>query len=145
MVLVSACLLGENCKYTGGNNRNEAVCRYLAERDPIPFCPEQAGGLPTPRLPSEIRQGRVYAQDGRDVTAEFALGAEKALALCREQGITAAVLKEGSPSCGCHLVYDGSFSDTKIPGQGVTARHLAENGIAVCSEKDIEASFINEI
>lgn len=141
MVLVSACLVGENCKYSGGNNRSEAVCRYLEGRDWVSFCPEQAGGLPTPRQPSEIRGGRVYARDGKDVTAEFDLGAEKTLALCREREITEAVLKEGSPSCGCHLVYDGTFSGAKIPGQGVAAALLLREGIAVCSEKDVEKSL----
>lgn len=144
MILVSACLLGENCKYSGGNNRNEAVCRYVGEGEYVPFCPEQAGGLPTPRLPSEIRDGRVLARDGTDVTAAFARGAEKALVLCREKGVTEAILKEGSPSCGCHLVYDGTFSNKKIPGMGVTARLLSERGIRLRSEQDIEAEIINK-
>jgi len=138
MILVSACLLGENCKYSGGNNRNEAVCRFLEGRDYVPFCPEQAGGLPTPRLPSEIREGRVYARDGADVTEAFQSGAAKALALCREKAVTAAILKEGSPSCGCYRVYDGTFSGVRIPGQGITARVLADAGIVVCSENDVE-------
>ena len=137
MILVSACLLGENCKYTGGNNRNEAVLAYLADKDHIPFCPEQAGGLPTPRLPSEIRDGGVYSSEGGDVTANFRLGAEKALAACRERGVTRAILKEASPSCGVHRVYDGTFSGRTVPGMGVTARLLAENGIEVLSEEDI--------
>lgn len=139
MVLVSACLVGENCKYSGGNNRNEAVCRFLEEQDYVPFCPEQAGGLPTPRLPSEIREGRVYARDGADVTEAFRFGAEKALALCREKGVTMAILKDGSPSCGCHRVYDGTFSGVKIPGRGITAGVLAASGIVVFSEDDVEA------
>lgn len=144
MLLISACLLGENCKYSGGSNRHEGLCRFLEERDHIPFCPEQAGGLTTPRLPSEIREGRVYARDGADVTEAFRSGAEKALALCREKGVTAAILKEGSPSCGCHLVYDGTFTGVKIPGQGITANVLQEAGIAVFSEKDLETGKIKD-
>lgn len=137
MILVSACLLGENCKYSGGNNRNEAVCRYLETREYVPFCPEQEGGLPTPRLPSEIRGERVCASDGADVTEAFRQGAEKALAKCRESGVDTAILKEGSPSCGCHLIYDGTFSGRKIPGRGITAALLEDAGIRVYSENDI--------
>lgn len=144
MVLVSACLLGENCKYSGGNNLSETVCRYVEGREYVPFCPEQAGGLPTPRLPSEIRGERVYAGNGADVTDKFRKGAEKALALCREKGVTTAILKEGSPSCGCHLVYDGTFSGSKIPGRGITAGLLEDSGIQVFSENDIRA-LINEV
>lgn len=144
MIFVSACLLGENCKYSGGNNRNEAVCRYLAEREYVTFCPEQAGGLPTPRLPSEIREGRVYARDGADVTEAFRSGAEQALALCREKGVSIAILKEGSPSCGCHRVYDGTFTGTKVTGRGITAGILADAGITVFSEDDTAAGIITE-
>ena len=138
MILVSACLLGENCKYSGGNNRSEAVLRYLEGKEYIPFCPELEGGLSVPRPPCEIRDDRVYTPDGTDCTAEFTIGARKALALCRETGVSAAILKERSPSCGSHMIYDGSFSGTKIPGQGVTARLLGEDGIALYSEQDIE-------
>ena len=137
MILVSACLLGKNCKYTGGNNRHEKVLAWLAGKDYIPFCPEQAGGLSTPRPPSEIRGDRVFSVEGNDVTDNFRLGAEKALAVCVEQDVTGAILKEGSPSCGCHLVYDGTFTGKKIPGMGVTARLLQEHGIEVLSENDI--------
>lgn len=143
MVLVSACLLGENCKYSGGNNRSEAVCRYLEEREYVPFCPEQEGGLPTPRLPSEIRGERVYASDGTDVTDAFRQGAEKAWKQCRKKGVSMAILKEGSPSCGSHQVYDGSFSGKKIPGRGITAGLLEDSGIRIYSENDIMA-IINE-
>ncbi len=137
MILVSACLLGENCKYTGGNNRSEAVLALLAEGEYVPFCPEQAGGLSTPRLPSEIRNGRVYSVQGDDMTDRFRLGAERALSLCRAEGVTRAILKEGSPSCGCHRIYDGSFTSRTIPGMGVTARLLAEHGIEIMSDEDL--------
>ena len=139
MILVSACLLGENCKYSGGNNRREAVCRFLEGRDYIAFCPERAGGLPTPRLPSERRGAGVVARDGTDVTEAFRLGAERALALCREKGVTLAIFKEGSPSCGSRVIYDGSFSGRKIPGRGVTAELLEENGISVLGEDELPA------
>ena len=137
MILVSACLLGENCKYTGGNNRHEKVLEYIQGEGYISFCPEQAGGLSTPRPPSEIRADRVFSIHGNDVTDNFRLGAEKALAACLENGVTRAILKEASPSCGVHLVYDGTFTDRKIPGMGLTARLLEEHGIEVISEDDI--------
>ena len=137
MILVSACLLGENCKYTGGNNRNEAVLAFLEGKEYILFCPEQAGGLPTPRLPSEIRGDRVVNTRGEDVTDAFLLGAARALEICRTHGADLAILKEGSPSCGTHRVYDGTFAGRKIDGMGMTAKRLQEAGIAVMSENDI--------
>ena len=137
MILVSACLLGHDCKYNGGNNDCPAVHRYLEGKDYVVFCPERASGLPAPRLPSEIRDGRVYSKAGEDVTEEFRLGAEKALAFCRSHGVTTAVLKARSPSCGVHAVYDGSFSGRVVPGMGVTARLLAENGVTLMDEEDL--------
>lgn len=138
MILVSACLLGENCKYSGGNNRREEVCRLLEGKEYVPFCPEQAGGLPTPRLPSERRDGRVSSSAGEDVTEAFLLGAERALELCRREGVELAILKQGSPSCGSRYIYDGSFSGVKICGEGVTAELLRQNGVRVISEEEIE-------
>jgi len=137
MILVSACLLGENCKYNGGNNRRENVCRFLAGKDHVTFCPEQAGGLPTPRLPSERRGDRVINRAGEDVTGAFVLGAERTLELCRSRDVTLAILKQGSPSCGSRCIYDGSFSGTKIPAQGVTAELLCREGIRVISKEDV--------
>lgn len=136
MILVSACLLGENCKYSGGNNFCPAVVSYLEGKKFVAFCAEQAGGLPTPRLPSEIQGGRVISREGADVTVHFEAGAQAALALCREKGITLAILKQSSPSCGTKTVYDGTFSGTKRPGMGVTAALLKENGIEVMGEDD---------
>ena len=138
MILVSACLLGENCKYTGGNNRSEKVLAHLAGKDYIPFCPEQAGGLSTPRAPSEIRDDRVFSDAGEDVTEQFRRGAEKTLAFCRQNAVDRAILKARSPSCGVHQVYDGTFSGRAVPGMGVTARLLAENGVALMDEEDIK-------
>lgn len=137
MILVSACLLGENCKYSGGNNRREEVCRLLEGKEYVSFCPEQAGGLSTPRLPSERRNGRVFSSTGEDVTEAFLLGAERTLELCRREGVELAILKQGSPSCGSRYIYDGSFSGVKIPGEGVTAELLRKNGVRVISEEDI--------
>ena len=137
MLLVSACLLGENCKYTGGNNRDEAVLAFLEGKEYIPFCPEQAGGLPTPRLPSEIRGDRVVNSGGEDVTDAFCQGAARALETCRAHSVDMAILKEGSPSCGVHLVYDGTFNRRKREGMGMTAMRLHQAGIAVMSENDI--------
>ncbi len=138
MILVSGCLLGLNCKYNGGSNDNAAVHNYLEGKEYVVFCPERAGGLPAPRLPSEIRGDKVYSKAGEDVTAEFRGGAEKALAFCRAHGVTQAILKARSPSCGVHAVYDGTFSGKVVPGMGVTAKLLAENGIELMDEEDIE-------
>ena len=137
MILVSACLLGHNCKYNGGNNDCAAVHKFLEGKEYVFFCPERASGLPAPRLPSEIREGRVFSKAGQDVTEEFRRGAEKALAFCRDKGVTQAVLKARSPSCGVHAVYDGSFTGKTVPGMGVTARLLAENGIELLDEEDL--------
>ncbi len=137
MILVSACLMGENCKYHGGNNFSSAVAEYLADKEYIIFCPEVAGGLPVPRPPVERLGTRAINKEGTDVTAEFNTGAAAALALCHEFDIKLAILKEGSPTCGVHLIYDGSFSGVKIPGMGMTSELLAANGIQVISEDDL--------
>ena len=132
-LLVSACLLGENCKYNGGNNYNPAVEALKERFDVIPVCPEQLGGLPTPRVPAERRGDRVVNREGADVTEAYRLGAEAALEAARTQGIRRAVLQERSPSCGSGQVYDGTFSGRLIPGKGVTAQLLEANGIEVYS------------
>ena len=137
MILVSGCLLGLNCKYNGGNNDNAAVHKFLEGKEYVVFCPERASGLPAPRLPSEIRGDKVYSKAGDDVTEEFRAGAEKALVFCKSHGVTQAILKARSPSCGVHAVYDGTFTGKVIPGMGVTARLLAENGIELMDEEDL--------
>ena len=137
MIYVSACLLGANCKYNGGNNDNAAVHKFLEGKEYVVFCPERAGGLPAPREPSEIRGDKVYSRTGQDVTEEFHAGAEKALAFCQKHGVTLALMKERSPSCGVHAIYDGTFTGKTIPGMGMAARLLAENSIALMSEEDI--------
>lgn len=137
MILVSACLLGENCKYDGGNNDNMYVKLLLKDKEYLAFCPEIAGGLDAPRLPCEICGGRVLNSGGEDLTDEFTDGAEQALELCEETDVKLAVLKEGSPSCGVNWIYDGSFQHIRIPGKGVTAKLLSDNGIKCISEEDI--------
>ena len=135
--LISACLCGHTCRYDGGAFDFPALRRLAEEGIALPYCPEHAGGLPIPRKPCEILGDRVLAADGTDCTAEYTRGAEGALALCREHGITAAILKEGSPSCGSCRIRDGSHTGRKIAGMGVTARLLKDNGIALYSEEQL--------
>lgn len=139
-LLISACLLGVNCKYNGGNNvlPPEMLAALTAEFRLIPVCPEEAGGLPTPREPSERRSGGVFSRSGKDVTAEFQKGAQAALALARESGCKRALMKERSPSCGGGKIYDGSFTGTVIPGDGVAAALLKENGLAIYGETGVD-------
>ena len=119
-VMVSACLTGENCKYNGGNNRNEKVLRLMADNDVITVCPEQMGGLPTPRVPAEIKDGVVTAGDGRSVDAQFRNGAAKCLRIAVREQPDLIVLQSRSPSCGVKQRYDGTFSGTVVDGAGVT-------------------------
>ena len=139
-LLVSACLLGFNCKYSGGNNALpvETLEMLRMKYRLIPVCPEVMGGLPTPRTPSERRGERVVTRDGRDVTAEYEKGAEHALRLAERYGCRAALLKSRSPSCGSGEIYDGSFTGRTVPGQGVTAEALTAAGIAVYDENALE-------
>lgn len=133
-ILVSACLLGENCKYSGGNNRCDEIIELGKKHRLIPICPECFGGLPIPRVPSEIKEGRVYSKNGEDLTDVFVDGAEKALYVAEESGCQLAILKERSPSCGFGEIYDGSFSGKTIRGNGITAQLLYEHGIAIIGE-----------
>ncbi len=139
-VLVSACLLGKNCKYSGGNNRCEALLTAIEEGkiEAVPVCPEVQGGLSTPRPPAE-RQGKLVVSNlGADVTEEYHRGAEIALETAKREQCTVAILKARSPSCGSGEIYDGSFSGTVIAGDGVTAELLKANGIAVYHEKNFD-------
>lgn len=135
-ILVSACLLGYNCKYNGLNNLNEEVCNL--EFELVPFCPEVSGGLLTPRIPAEINQDNVYNKNGLDVTKEYNLGARNALNLCLKEDIKYAILKEKSPSCGVNRIYDGTFTGKLIDGSGFTTRLLRKNKIKVFSETEID-------
>lgn len=139
-ILVSACLLGVNCKYNGGNNRHEALLRKLAGHEVIAVCPEQMGGLPTPRVPSEIVNGVVTAQDGRCVDAAFRRGAAECLKIAEREQPELVLMQPRSPSCGVHRRYDGSFSGHLIDGAGVTAALLRESGFRVMeAEEALEA------
>lgn len=137
-LLVSACLLGVQCKYSGGDNLCPQVAALRERFQLIPVCPEQLGGLPTPRAPAERRGDQIITKDGRDVTAEYQKGAEEALKLARLFDCQAAVLKARSPSCGCGEIYDGTFSGTRVPGDGVTAALLRENGLKLWTEDDLD-------
>ena len=132
-LLISACLMGANCKYSGGNNAlPEDVLADLRRRYRlIPICPEAAGGLPTPRTPSERIGDRVITRDGRDVTAEFRRGAEIAGKLAERFDARIALLKSNSPSCGSGTIYDGSFTARLVPGDGVTAEYLKSKNLII--------------
>lgn len=139
-ILVSACLLGIHCKYSGGNNAHAKVLALAADpaNEVIPVCPEVLGGLPTPRPPAEIQpDGRVMTQDGHDVTAAYRAGAERTLAIAREMRPDRIILQSRSPSCGVRERYDGTFSRVRVPGQGVTAALLVKHGFSVEDVGDI--------
>ena len=136
-ILISACLVGDNVKYNGGNNENPLIEKLLEKYELVPFCPEVEGGLPVPRHPSENRDGRVVNDLDEDVTEAFEKGAELAYNICLFLKIKIAILKERSPSCGVHEIYDGSFSHKIITGSGVTASYLKRKGITVYSEDEI--------
>ena len=137
-ILISACLVGDKVKYDGHSNYNEKVKLLLEKYELVPFCPEVEGGLTTPRKPSERVKDRVKMEGGKDVTKNFQNGAELALNICLYLGIKIAILKENSPSCGVNKIYDGSFSQKLIDGQGVTAELLKRKGIKVISENEID-------
>ncbi len=143
-ILVSACLLGENCKYSGGNNYCENVAKLADKFEFVPVCPECFGGLKTPRTPSEIVGDKVLTKEGVDVTKEFEDGAEKTLYIANECNVCYAILKERSPSCGFRQIYDGTFSGTLTYGNGVTADLLYNNGIRIFGENEID-KFLSEI
>lgn len=143
-ILISACLLGAHCRYDGGGTR-QAWAEKLAERhELVPVCPEQLGGLATPREPAERLGDRVVTRSGADVTAAYRRGAEEAVTLAKLLGCQAAVLKERSPACGRGVIYDGSFSHTRIPGDGVAAERLVQAGIPVYGESQAEALLPGE-
>lgn len=146
MFLVSACLCGVNCKYNGGNNYNEKICKLYNEGKAVLICPETLGGLKTPRTPSEINKcnakdvlkykGKVVNAKGEDVTEEFLFGAIKSLGIAKEMKCKTAILKSKSPSCGCGKVYDGTFTGKLVDGNGITAELLIQNGINVITDEE---------
>lgn len=135
-ILISACLTGCNCKYNGKNNFNKKVSALLDKHTVICVCPEQAGGLSTPRPPSEIRAGRIITKTGLDVTESFSAGARASLTEALKYNCTVAVLKANSPSCGFGKIYDGSFSRKLKDGNGIFAQMLFDNGIKIFTEND---------
>ncbi len=137
-ILISACLLGASCRYDGRSKPHPEVVELAKRHELVPVCPEQLGGLPTPRMPSERQGERVVTADGTDVTEQYQRGAEEALRLCRLLGCDVAVLKERSPSCGKGQIYDGTFTGTLTVGWGVTAELLRQNGIPVYGESEIK-------
>ncbi|MBN1039139.1 DUF523 domain-containing protein [Clostridium botulinum] len=158
MYIISACLCGVNCKYSGENNLNEKCAELFRKGKAILVCPEQLGGLSTPRTPVELKNsaqdileghGIAITKDGLDVTNQFVKGAYETLKIAKEVNVTKAILKEKSPSCGVNKVYDGSFQGNKIDGMGLTAYLLQKEGIEVFSEEDIEPNnekliYLNE-
>ena len=146
MILASACLCGINCKYNGSNNLHPRFLQLLEQNQLLPVCPEQLGGLCTPRKPSEIFQGSgidvlegrcpVITRTGQDVTEQFIRGAKETLNIARLAKVKLAVLKSNSPSCGVGQIYDGTFSSRLTPGDGVTAALLKKHDIQVISDLD---------
>jgi uncharacterized protein YbbK (DUF523 family) len=136
-ILVSACLLGVDCRYCGTGLPNEAVLKLRNNHNLIPVCPEQLGGLTTPRIPVELKDGKAINKENNDVTKQFQKGAEEALKIARLLDCTTAILKSNSPSCGYGKIYNGTFEGVLIDGNGITAAKLAENEIKVMTEKDI--------
>ena len=136
-ILVSACLMGQNCKYNGGNNYSEKVMEFVTGHEVIAVCPESLGGLPIPRVPSEIKDGTVINREGVSVDKEFREGAAKALKIALDNDVDLAILQSRSPSCGTKEVYDGTFSGTKIPGKGIFAQLLADAGIKAVDPEDL--------
>ena len=136
-IAVSACLLGHNCKYNGGNNRSQKVLHFIEGHEVIPICPEVAGGLPIPRIPVELQNGRAINANGEDVTEFFQAGTEKTMARLAGEHIDLAILQPRSPSCGCKQIYNGTFSKTLIDGKGMFAQALAEAGIPMMDATEI--------
>ncbi len=158
MILISACLAGRNVKYNGSNNAVSWLCEWIGrhKEQVLLVCPEVMGGLPIPRLPAEIQFRKadsgaapgnriVVNKAGEDVTEQFLLGAEKVLELVKQHRITSAIMKANSPSCSGFYIYDGTFSGTKVAGQGVTAALLMKHGVKVYSETMVTPELLEEL
>ena len=137
-LLVSACLLGLRCRYDGRSKPDAAVMALGERHLLVPCCPEQLGGLPTPRSPSEWQGERIVNRAGEDVTAQYLRGAEEVVSLARTLGCELAILKERSPACGSREIYDGSFSGVLTPGKGSAAAALEAAGIPVIGESELD-------
>ena len=131
--VVSECLLGSNCKYNGGNNYTKEIVDFLEDKEYVTVCPECLGGLSTPRDPSEICGDKVINKKGLDVTKEYNVGALKSLKIAKDFNADTAILKSNSPSCGCGMIYDGSFNKKLVSGDGITTKLFKDNGIKVIS------------
>jgi len=140
-ILVSSCLLGICTRYDGNSQANPEIIKLTKTKILIPVCPEQLGGLSTPREPAEIVGNRVITKNGKDVTENFIKGAKETLKIAKIFGIKLAILKQYSPSCGCGKIYDGSFRGTVVKGDGITTRVLKKEGIMVVSEEEIGYIF----
>ena len=136
-ILVSACLIGEHCRYDGKDNLVKEVLELTKYYDLIPICPEVSGGLKTPRIPSDIQGDKVVNKKGLDVTTQYNDGAYWASSIAQIYHIKLAILKEKSPSCGSKLIHDGSFSGKVIPGKGITTKRLEKMGVKVISEEEV--------
>ena len=136
-ILVSACLMGENCKYNGGNNYSEAVLEYVKGHEVISVCPEVMCGLSIPRSSAEIVNGKVINKDNISVDKEFRDGADKALKIALDNQVDLAILQSRSPSCGVKEIYDGTFTKTKIKGMGIFAKLLKDNGIKLIDVEEL--------
>ena len=139
MLLVSACLLGENCKYNGGNNYNAAVAEFVKDKEVLTICPELMAGLGCPRTPIEIVDGVLMDRNGNNVDAAMREAVAKVMEMIRKEDIQCAVLQSRSPTCGVNQIYDGSFSGKRIPGSGVLAQALQQAGYRVIDAEDIKA------
>ncbi len=155
MLLISACLLGENVKYNGGNNYCKLLKKYKNLGLFLPVCPECLGNLPVPRPPAEIKNGtghmvlegeaKVLDKSGRDITENFINGAEAVLELAQQAGIKYAILKARSPSCGAGKIYNGNFDGTLIGGDGITAALLKKHGLKIYTELDLTEDLLEEL
>ena len=135
-IMVSACLLGDNCKYNGGNNRSPELLHLLSGHEVVPVCPEVLGGLPTPRAPAEIVNGTVINREGVSVDDAFRRGAKKALEMARQEKPDLIILQSRSPSCGVKEIYDGTFSGKLVPGHGIFAEMALQAGFRVIDAED---------
>ena len=137
-IIVSACLLGENCKYSGGNNFDPKVSSFVRGKEVIPVCPEVLAGLGIPRLPIEIRDGIVTRRDGAQVDEAIRQAVAQILEQLKDEDIECAILKARSPTCGVHQIYDGTFTGTLVDGAGVLSRALLDAGYRVLDNEDLE-------